>query len=89
MPHPLICQKCHKQGPRRVPMVDRGILTEPFESVAIDIVGPLPTRRGGNRCVLTCICLATRYPSAVPMHNGSRGPIHREIVQGSYVHTEH
>ena len=50
-------------------MVDKCILTEPFESVSIDIVGPLPTGREGNRYVLTCICLATRYPSAVPMHN--------------------
>ena len=37
--------------------------------MGIDIVGPFPTGRGGNRYVLTCICLATRYPSAVPMRN--------------------
>ena len=54
-----VCQKCDKQGLAVSPWYTY----EPFESVGIDIVGPFPTGRGGNRYVLTCICLATRYPS--------------------------
>ncbi len=50
-------------------MVERPILAEPFESVAIDLVGPLPKGKGGNRYILTYICLATRWPEAEPLRS--------------------
>jgi len=50
-------ERCDKQGHRRVPMVGRVILTEPFESVGIDIIEPLPTGRGDSRYVLTYMYL--------------------------------
>ena len=40
-----------------VQMVDRPILTEPYESIATDIVDPLPKEKGGARFILTMICL--------------------------------
>ncbi len=61
------CQVKSKHRPRRAPVVERPILAEPFESVAIDLVGPLPKGKGGNRYILTYICLATRWPEAVPL----------------------
>ncbi len=66
------CEKCQvrsKYRPRRAPVVERPILAEPFESVAIDLVGPLPKGKGGNRYILTYICLATRWPEAVPLRS--------------------
>ncbi len=45
--------------------VERPLLSEPFEAVAVDLVGPLPKGKGGNRFLLTCVCLATRWPEAV------------------------
>ena len=36
-----LCQCANKQGHRKVPMVERRVTTEPFETVAIDIVGLL------------------------------------------------
>ncbi len=48
--HCRSCEKCQvrsKYRPRRAPAVERPILAEPFESVAIDLVGPLPKGKGG------------------------------------------
>ncbi len=68
--HCRSCEKCQvrsKYRPRRAPAVERPILAEPFESVAIDLVGPLPKGKGGCRYILTYVCLATRWPEAVPL----------------------
>ncbi len=64
-----MCQRRSKYKPRRAPAVERPILSEPFETVAIDLVGPLPKGKGGNRYLLTYVCLATRWPEAVPLRN--------------------
>ncbi len=40
-----LCQLKSKHRPRKAPAVERPVLTEPFESVAIDLVGPLPKRK--------------------------------------------
>ncbi len=61
------CQRHSKYVPRRAPMVARPVITEPFESIAIDLVGPLPKGKGGCEYVLTSVCLATRWPSAVAL----------------------
>ncbi len=62
-----LCQQKSKQRPRKAPVVERPVLTEPFEDVAVDIVGPLPKGKGGCRYLLTYVCLATRWPEAVPL----------------------
>ncbi len=64
-----VCQRKSKSKPRRAPAVERPILSEPFESVAIDLVGPLPKGKGGCRYLLTYVCLATRWPEAVPLRS--------------------
>ncbi len=63
------CQKKSKFVPRKAPAVERPILSEPFEHVAIDLVGPLPKGKGGCRFLLTYDCLATRWPEAVPLRS--------------------
>ena len=60
------CQKCSKVQ-KKVPMVPRKVLTEPFESMGVDIVGPFPKGKGGCRFLLTCICLASKWPEAIPL----------------------
>ena len=50
-----------------MPLVPLPIMTEPFERIAIDIVGPLPKIRKGNRYILVICDYATRYPEAIPM----------------------
>ena len=41
----------------------------PFESLAVDIVGPFPKCKGGVRYVLTTLCLASKWPDAVPLRS--------------------
>ena len=62
-----ICQKCGKAPARKVPMMEREVLTEPFEVMAFDIVGPMPKGKGGSRFLLTAICMASRWPEALPL----------------------
>ena len=59
-------------------MVDRPVLTEPVEAMAVDLIGPLPKAKGGFRFVLTTICMASRWPEAVPLKNISA----RNIAEG-------
>ncbi len=39
------CQIKSKSKPKKAPAVDRPVLTKPFESIAVDLVGPLPRVR--------------------------------------------
>ncbi len=73
-----VCQRKNKHTPRRALAVERPLLSEPFEAVAVDLVGPLPKGKGGNRFLLTCVCLATRWPEAVPL----RGISAKAVAEG-------
>ncbi len=64
-----VCQRKSKYKPKRAPMVERPVLSEPFEDVAVDTVGPLAKGKGGCRFLLTYVCLATRWPEAVPLRS--------------------
>ncbi len=61
------CQRTSKYMPPKAPTVERPMLSEPFESMAVDLVGPLPKGKGGARFILTTICLVTRWPEAIPL----------------------
>jgi len=44
------------------------LIDEPFQRIAVDIVGPLqPVTDNGNRYILTIVDYATRYPEAIPL----------------------
>ena len=62
-----VCQKCMKKGARRVPLIEREVLSEPFEVMAFDLVGPFPKGVGGYRYVLTAICMGSKWPEAIPL----------------------
>ncbi|CAM4532736.1 unnamed protein product [Lepidochelys kempii] len=66
------CDPCQSVGKAR----DKGeaalrplpIIEEPFQKVAMDIVGPLSrTTRSGKKYILVVVDFATRYPEAVPL----------------------
>ena len=62
-----ICQKYSKQKPVKAPLIPLPIVTEPFKRVAMDIIGPLPRMKSGNRYVLVLCDYGTRYPEAIPV----------------------
>ncbi len=54
------------------------IATETFESVAVDLVGPFPRSKSGYKYLLTIICLASKYPEALPLKSITAD----EVVEG-------
>ena len=66
-----ICQMVGKpnQKPPVAPLKPIPVLGEPFSHVIIDCVGPLPKCKSGNQYILTIMCVATRYPEAIPLRS--------------------
>ena len=58
------CQKCSSRRGPKAPLVPLPVMEEPFQRIAIDIVGPLPRSRLGNKYILMVCDYATRYPKA-------------------------
>ena len=56
------------------------IITTPFHRIAMDIVGPLPRTRSGNKYVLTICDYATKYPEAIPLPSIEAERIAKELV---------
>ena len=77
----MVCQKVAKTGGKRAPLVVRPILSEPFESIAFDLVGPLPKGRGGCRFILTYICLASRWLDALALTSVKAKAVARGMVE--------
>jgi hypothetical protein len=68
------CQECQMAAPGRAgraPLIPLPIMEEPFKRIAMDIVGPLPRSKSGNRYILVvCTCdYATRYPEVFPLRS--------------------
>ena len=61
------CQKAAKHPARKVPLMERAVLSEPFEVMAVDLVGPFPLGKGGYQYLLTCVCMASKWPEAIPL----------------------
>ena len=61
-------------------MIPMPLLTTPFERVAMDIIGPLPRSRSGNRYVLVMCDYGTRYPEAVPLKSIEAEKIAEELL---------
>ena len=62
-----VCQRCAKAKGRRVPLMEREVLSEPFEVLAFDLVGPFPKAKNGFRFLLTAICMGSKWPEAIPL----------------------
>ena len=77
------CAECQKTAPGRqaiAPLVPLPIVDSPFERIAMDIVGPLPRSRSGNRFVLVVCDYATRWPEAVPLKSIDAGHVAEELM---------
>jgi hypothetical protein len=64
------CQKCKENKViinRKVPMTITDTPERPIQKIALDVVGPLPETEGGNKYLLTCQCLLTKWVAITPM----------------------
>lgn len=63
-----VCQRVGKPNEKsKAPLRLVPLISEPFQRLVIDVVGPLPTTKTGYRYVLTMLCAATKFPEAVPL----------------------
>ncbi len=68
------CNTCllnNRGGHTKLPLCEPQVITERFEKLAIDVVGPLPITKRHFRYILTCIDLATSFPIAIPMRTNT------------------
>ena len=63
------CQAYSKTPDKRPPLKPLPVITEPWERIAMDIVGPLQRTPSGNRFILTLMDFGTRFPEAIPLRN--------------------
>ncbi|GBN28584.1 Retrovirus-related Pol polyprotein from transposon 412 [Araneus ventricosus] len=64
------CQRVGKSNDKtKSPLTLVPIISEVFSKINFDACGPLPTTPNGNRYLITAICLASKYPDAVPVPN--------------------
>ncbi|GFW54595.1 retrovirus-related Pol polyprotein from transposon 412 [Trichonephila clavipes] len=67
------CDSCQRVGkPRdkaKAPLKLAPIISEVFSKINIDAVGPLPVSTKQNRYLITSICVASKYPEAIPVES--------------------
>jgi len=63
----MAAEHMNKTSPRKAPMITREKAVLLFETVAIDLVGPFEKSMGGSRYILTYICMASKWPKAIPL----------------------
>ena len=79
------CHVCQVMGkPNQVippaPLKPVPAIGEPFEHIIIDCVGPLPKTKSGHRFLLTLMCVATRYPEAIPLRTIKAKPVIKALT---------
>ncbi len=63
------------------PLVPIPAIGEPFEHVIIDCVRPLPKTKAGNQFLLTIMCVATRFPEAIPLCKITASVIVKHLIK--------
>ena len=64
------CTNCQQTSPNkrnRASLIPLPFISEPFQRIAMDIVGPLPRSQSGHRYILVVCDYATRYPEAIAL----------------------
>lgn len=80
------CDSCQKTAGKRLlkaPLIPLPVISQPFERIAMDIIGPLPKSRRGHRFVLVVCDYAytTCYLEALSMQHVNAGSVAEELVK--------
>lgn len=78
-----ICQLAGKPNQRLpvAPLNPIPVMSEPFERLVIDCVGPLPKTKAGYQYLVTIMCAATRFPDAIPLCNLKAKAVVKELIK--------
>ncbi len=74
------CQKAARKTGQRAPMIPLPIMGQPFERIAMDIVGPLPRSIKGYKYILVVCDYATRYPEAIALKKFTADAVAEELI---------
>ncbi len=83
------CRSCTmaKRGPRRQrPPLQQEISGSPFDHVAFDVIGPLPTTANGNRFILTVIDYFSKWVEAYALLNHKAKTVADCIIKCGITH---
>lgn len=80
------CHVCQVTGkPNQVippaPLRPIPVMEEPFAHIQVDCVGPLPRTKSGNQYLLTIMCMATRYPEAIPLRKITAPTVVKALIK--------
>lgn len=80
------CHTCQLTGkPNQTippaPLQPIPVISQPFQHLIIDCVGPLPRSKSGCVYLLTVMCQATRYPAAYPLRSISAKSVVKALSQ--------
>ena len=84
--HIKTCSTCEPTGkPNQVikpaPLQLIPLMSQPFEYLIIDCVGPLPCARSGCQYSLTVMCQSTRCLAAYPLHTITARSVVKALTQ--------
>lgn len=57
------------------------VISDPFERLIVDCVGPLPKAKSGHQYILTIMCAATRFPEVVPLRTLKAKVVVKELLK--------
>ncbi len=75
------CQRSVTGLKPKAPLVPIPIIDIPFERIAMDIIGPLPRTKAGNRYILTLMDYGSRYPEAIPITQTDSKTIAQALIR--------
>uniref|UniRef100_A0AAQ4RE84 Gypsy retrotransposon integrase-like protein 1 n=1 Tax=Gasterosteus aculeatus aculeatus TaxID=481459 RepID=A0AAQ4RE84_GASAC len=80
------CHTCQLTGKpsqsiKTAPLCPIPAISQPFEHLIIDCVGPLPTSKSGCSYLLSVMCQTTRYPAVYPLRSISARSIVKALTQ--------
>ena len=75
------CQRTAKGSQRKVPLIPLTVMEEPFQRIAVDVVGPLPWSRRGHQYILVACDYATRYPEAMALRKVDAWSVADHLIQ--------
>ena len=84
--HVKTCHTCQltskpNQILKPAPLSPIPAISQPFEHLIIDCVGPLPRSKSGAIYLLTVMCQSTRYPAAYPLRTITARSVVRALSQ--------
>ena len=78
-----VCQLTGKpnQSVKSAPLQPIPAISQPFEYLIVDCVGPLPIAKSGCKYLLTVMCQSTRYPAAYPLRSITTKAVVKALTQ--------